>query len=131
MTISLWSLFVGALLPYVWFGIATPLRKQEFGVADNDHPRIQEAKQTGRGARAVGAHANSFEALVVWAPAILAAHATNPESTLAPKLAVGWMAARVLHGIVYIAGIAGVRSAMFFVGLVCTILMYLVAGHVL
>src|SRR6185312_5640768 len=118
------------LYPYVWFGIATPLRKAEFGVADNDHPRLQEAKQTGRGARAMGAHANAFEALAIWAPAVLAAHATNPESSLAPKLAMAWMAVRFLHGVIYIAGIAGLRTALFAVGLLCTILMYLVAGHV-
>jgi len=131
MTITLWSLFAAAFLPYVWFGIATPLRKAEFGTADNDHPRIQEAKQTGRGARAMGAHANAFEALAVWAPAVLAAHATNPGSALAPKLAIAWMAVRVLHGIVYIAGIAGVRTLLFAVGMICAVLMYLVAGNVL
>ena len=131
MTITLWSLFLGAFLPYIWFGIATPLRKAEFGHADNDLPRLQEAKQTGRGARAMGAHANAFEALAVWAPAVLAAHATNPASTVAPKLAVAWMVVRIVHGIVYISGVAGVRSAMFGIGLICTVLMYLVAGNVL
>ncbi len=131
MPITLWSLVVAAFLPYIWFAVATPLRKQEFGTADNDHPRIQEAKQTGRGARAMGAHANAFEALAVWAPAVLAAHATAPDSSLAPKLAIAWIAVRVLHGIVYIAGIASVRSLFFAVGMVCALLMYLVAGHVL
>jgi uncharacterized MAPEG superfamily protein len=119
------------MFPYIWFAVATPLRKAEFGTADNDHPRLQEAKQTGRGARAMGAHANSFEALAVWAPAVLAAHATNPESTLAPKLAIAWMAVRLLHGIVYIAGIAGVRTLLFAAGMICSTLMYLVAGHVM
>ena len=131
MTITLWSLFVAALLPYVWFGIATPLRKQEFGELDANHPRIQESKQTGRGARAMGAHANAFEALAIWAPAVLAAHATAPQSTLAPTLAMVWIAVRLLHGIVYIIGIAPVRTLLFAIGMVCAILMYLVAGHVL
>jgi uncharacterized MAPEG superfamily protein len=131
MTITLWSLFAAALLPYVWFAVATPLRKAEFGHADNDHPRLQEVKQTGRGARAMGAHGNAFEALAVWAPAVLAAHATNPGSTLAPKLAMAWMAVRLLHGIVYIVGVAGLRTALFGAGMVCTVSMYLVAGNVL
>ena len=131
MTITLWSLFAAALFPYVWFGIATPLRKAEFGELDANHPRPQEAKQTGHGARAMGAHLNAFEALAMWAPAVLAAHATNPGSTLAPKLAMAWMGVRFLHGIVYIIGIAPVRTLLFAVGLVCSILMYLVAGNVL
>jgi uncharacterized MAPEG superfamily protein len=131
MTITLWSLLVAALYPYVWFGIATPLRKQELGDLDANHPRLQEAKQTGRGARAMGAHGNAFEALAVWAPAVLAAHAANPGSTLAPKLAMAWMAVRFLHGVVYIAGVAPIRTLFFAAGLVCSILMYLVAGNVL
>jgi uncharacterized MAPEG superfamily protein len=131
MTITLWSLLVAALLPYVWFGVATPLRKQEFGELDANHPRLQEAKQSGRGARAMGAHGNAFEALAVWAPAVLAAHATNPGSALAPKLALAWMAARFFHGVVYIAGIAPVRTLLFAVGVVCSVLMYVVAGNVL
>lgn len=42
MTIPLWTLLVATLLPYVWFSLANPLRKQEFGALDNRHPRIQE-----------------------------------------------------------------------------------------
>jgi uncharacterized MAPEG superfamily protein len=131
MTITLWSLMVAAFLPYVWFGVATRLRKAEFGELDANHPRTQEAKQTGAGARAMGAHGNAFEALMVWAPAVLAAHLTAPDSTLAPKIAIGWMAVRLLHGIAYIRGMAPVRSMLFALGMVCAVLMYLVAGHVL
>ena len=131
MTITLWSLMVAALLPYVWFGVATSLRKKEFGELDANLPRPQEGKQTGQGARAMGAHLNAFEALAIWAPAVLAAHATNPGSTLAPKLAMTWMAVRLLHGIVYIVGVAPARTALFAVGVVSSILMYLVAGNVL
>jgi uncharacterized MAPEG superfamily protein len=131
MTIALWSLLIGSLLPYVWFGVAAPLRKAEFGVLENDHPRLQEAKTTGRGARALGAHANAFEAIAVWAPAVLAAHMTNPTSTLAPKIAIGWVIARVVHGVLYVAGISAARSLCFAVGLICAVLMYLVAGGVI
>ena len=131
MTITIWSLLVAALLPYVWFGVATSLRKKEFGELDANHPRPQEAKQSGQGARAMGAHLNAFEALAVWAPAVLAAQVTSPGSTLAPKLAMAWIAVRVLHGIVYIMGIAPVRTLLFATGMVCSILMYLVAANVL
>jgi uncharacterized MAPEG superfamily protein len=131
MPITLWSLLVAALLPYIWFGLAAPLRKQELGTLDANHPRLDEVKQTGRGARAMGAHKNAFEALGVWAPAVLAAHATNPQSTLAPTIAIAWMAVRFLHGVTYVIGIAPLRTLLFAVGMVCAVVMYLVAGHVL
>jgi uncharacterized MAPEG superfamily protein len=123
------SLVVAAFLPYLWFWVATALRLREFGKIDNQHPRIQQAKQTGAGARAVAAQANAFEALAVWAPAVLAARATNPASPLAPTLAVAWMVFRVLHGVAYVAGIARVRTLLFLLSLGCAIRMYMVAGR--
>ena len=130
MTIPLWTLLVAALLPYVWFTLANPLRKQEFGMLDNNHPRLQEAKQTGRGARANGASANAFEALAVYAPAVLTAHIQSPASELAPKLALAWVALRVAHGIFYIADKPGGRTACFALASVCAITLFLVAAHV-
>jgi uncharacterized MAPEG superfamily protein len=131
MTIPLWTLLIATLLPYVWFTLSNPLRKQEFGSLDNNHPRIQEAKQTGRGARASGASANAFEALAVYAPAVLVAHLLAPASELAPKLAIIWVALRVGHGIAYIADKPALRTTFFAFGSLVAILMYFVGAHVL
>jgi uncharacterized MAPEG superfamily protein len=131
MTIPLWTLLVATLLPYVWFTLANPLRKQEFGTLDNHHPRLQEAKQSGRGARANGASLNAFEALAVYAPAVLTAHIQSPASELAPKLALAWVALRVGHGILYIANKPAGRTACFALGSFCALALYLVAAHVL
>jgi uncharacterized MAPEG superfamily protein len=131
MTIPLWTLFVAALLPYVWFSLANPLRKQEFGTLDNSHPRLQEAKQTGRGARANGASANAFEALAVYAPAVLTAHVAAPASELAPRLALAWVALRVAHGIFYIADRPAARTVSFALASLCAMALFLVAARVL
>jgi uncharacterized MAPEG superfamily protein len=131
MTIPLWTLLIATLLPYVWFTLANPLRKQEFGTLDNNHPRIQEAKQTGRGARANGASANAFEALAVYAPAVLVAHLLAPASELAPKLAIIWVVLRVGHGVAYIADKPAVRTTFFAFASLTAILLYFVAAHVL
>jgi uncharacterized MAPEG superfamily protein len=131
MTIPLWTLLVATLLPYVWFALSNPLRKQEFGTLDNHHPRLQEAKQSGRGARANGASANAFEALAVYAPAVLTAHLQSPASDLAPKLALAWVALRVAHGIFYIANKPAARTACFALASVCAVAFFLVAAHVL
>ncbi len=98
MTTPLWSLLAASLLPYVWFSFANSLRQREFGTLDNHHPRQQQAKQTYKGARAQAASANAFEALSVYAPAVIVAHLLAPTSSLAPVLALAWVALRLGHG---------------------------------
>jgi uncharacterized MAPEG superfamily protein len=131
MTIPLWSLLIASVLPYVWFGVASNLRKQEFGVADNFHPRLQEAKQTDRGARAMGASANAFEALAVFAPAVLFAHFQAAASPFAAALAMTWVGLRVGHGVAYLANKPALRTACFALASACAIALYFVAARML
>ncbi|HEX4475133.1 MAG TPA: MAPEG family protein [Polyangiaceae bacterium] len=131
MTIPLWTLLVATVLPYFWFGLSNPLRKSEFGTLDNNHPRLQQAKQTGKGARALAASANAFEALAVYAPAVLVAHIQSPASGLAPLIAIVWVVVRALHGIAYIGDKAALRTALFTLGSLCALALYLVGAHVL
>lgn len=131
MTLPLWTLLVASILPYVWHAIASLYRKREFGSMDNAQPRQQQAKQTGAGARANAAALNSFEALAVYAPAVLVAHVLAPTSELSAQLALGWVAFRVAHGVLYIANQASARSVCFGLANSCMVLLYLVAAHVL
>jgi uncharacterized MAPEG superfamily protein len=131
MTIPFWTVLIGAVLPYAWFTLANPLRKQEFGTLDNHHPRLQQAKQTGRGARANAASANAFEALTAYAPAVLIAHIQAPGSTLAPTLALAWVALRVLHGLFYIGDKPALRTTCFALATFCAVGLFLIAAHVL
>jgi uncharacterized MAPEG superfamily protein len=130
MTIPLWTLLIATILPYVWFAIANPLRKREFGTADNRHPRLQQAQQTDRGARATAASANAFEALAVYAPAVLVAHLAAPDSALASKLALAWVVLRIAHGIAYLGDKPALRTVCFAFALLCSFAMYLVGAHV-
>jgi uncharacterized MAPEG superfamily protein len=131
MTIPLWTLLVATLLPYVWFALSNPLRKREFGTLDNRHPRVQQAKQTDRGARATAASANAFEALMIYAPAVLVAHVEAPASGLATTLALAWVAFRVGHGVAYMGDKPAVRTAFFALGSVCALALFLVGAHIL
>jgi uncharacterized MAPEG superfamily protein len=131
MTIPLWCLFIAVILPYVWGGVSTAFRKKEFGSLDNNHPRAQSAKLTGAGARAFAAQSNAWEALAVFAPAVLVAHFAAPTSTLAPTLAMVWVVARIVHGIVYVADAASARTGMFVIGLACSLGLFLVGAGVL
>jgi uncharacterized MAPEG superfamily protein len=131
MTIPFWCLFVAVCLPYVWGGISTGFRKKDFGSLDNHHPRAQAQKLTGPGARAYAAQSNAWEALAVFAPAVIVAHLGAPASPLAPTLAIVWLVCRVLHGIVYVADLAPVRTGLFAVGFASALGLFLVGAGVL
>jgi len=128
MTIPLWCLLVGIILPYAWLGPAVSARKEQFGDVDNKHPRQQTAKLEGKGARAVAAHQNAFEALTVFAPAVLVAHVTHADPKLSMILAIVWVVARVLHGVFYLADIDKARSGVFFLGFLASIGQFVIAG---
>lgn len=113
MTISLWCLLIGSILPYVWFGASVSARKEQFGDVDNKNPRAQTAKLEGKGARAVAAHQNAFEALAIFTPAVLVAHVAHADPMLSGALAGAWVVFRVLHGVLYLADIDKARSAVF------------------
>ena len=68
------------------------------------------------GGRAVRAHSNLADNLAIYAAVIGIAHltgATNATTLMAGKVLLG---ARVLHAVVYIAGIPYLRTAVFAVG---------------
>jgi uncharacterized MAPEG superfamily protein len=77
---------------------------------ENDGPHSLWAQ------RAIKAHENAVENLVIFAPAVLIAHLLNI-STPATKMAVViYFFARLIHYFVYMAGIPVVRTLSFAVG---------------
>jgi uncharacterized MAPEG superfamily protein len=71
--------------------------------------------------RAIKAHENAVENLVIFVPAVLIAHLLNI-STPATKMAVViYFFARLIHYFVYLAGVPVVRTLAFAVGWVAQI----------
>ena len=128
MTIPLWTLLVAVILPYIWFGPSVGARKEQFGNADNAHPRLQVAKLEGKGARAYAAHQNAFEALAVYAPAVLVAHVTHANPTHSMILSIVWVVARFMHGILYLNNVDKARSGMFALGMLAAIGQFVIAA---
>ena len=128
MTIPLWTLLVAVILPYVWLGPSFGARKEQFGAADNAHPRIQVAKLEGKGARAYAAHQNAFEALAVYAPAVLVAHMTHANLMHSTILSVVWVVCRFLHGVLYVQNIDKARSGMFALGMLAAIGQFVISA---
>jgi uncharacterized MAPEG superfamily protein len=131
MPVAFWCILAGVFLPYVWSGLGVAFRKKEFGKVDAHHPRIQQAQATGIASRATAAERNAWEALSMFAPAVIAAHLFAPTSTLAPTLAMAWVGVRVLHGAFYLANIPPLRTLSFVGGMVCSALLFLIAGKVM
>jgi uncharacterized MAPEG superfamily protein len=129
VTTPFWCLAIACLLPYVWTPFGAAARKQQLGSIDNKHPRLQQAQLTGRGARAVGAHQNAFEALAVFAPAVIVAHLAGADPVWSARLALCFLAARVVHGVCYLADIDVARSASFVVGMLSVLGLFVLAGQ--
>lgn len=122
MTIPVWSLFIGAMLPYVWHFASIPYKNKQFGTVDINVPRVQAENLEDTGARVWGAQLNAWEALSLFAAANLAAFmaGVSPDGNWSIAAMI-WVAARVLHGILYIAGIAMLRVLCFVGGMAMSV----------
>ena len=128
MTTPLWCLLPAVMLPYVWAGVSAPYRKQQLGVLDNKEPRKHIPKLTGKAARAYAAHLNAFEALAIFAPAVVTAHLAGADPVWSARLAIAWVVARSAHGVAYIADTDKLRSSLFFVAFASVVGLFVLAG---
>lgn len=122
MSIPFWCVFISALLIYV---AKIPVAKamNEQGGYDNHLPRQQQAQLTGFGARALAAHQNSFEAFLLFAVGVLMAHTTQTAGWLIDTLAIIFVITRIIYLLCYWGDLAWQRSLVWFVGLVCSLLL--------
>ncbi len=125
MTTPFWCLFIVVLLPYILAGAAGYLKVRQLGNLDTKNPRAQAAQLEGAGARAWAAQSNSWEAIGVFTAAVIVNHLKGADPEFSALLAQVFVASRVVHGAVYIADLDKLRSAVFLVGLVCSIWLFL------
>ncbi len=129
MTLSLWCLAAGCLLPFVWVGFTMPGRLALPGGLDNANPRPQQARLEGIGQRAVAAHQNAWEALPIFTAAVLTAHVAGADPTWSGWLAAGWVGMRVLHGLAYLGNVHILRSLAFVAGLLLAMGQFVLAAQ--
>lgn len=119
MTTLIVCLFIAMILPYlVKLPIGYAMQKARGGY-NNRHPREQQASLTGVGARAVGAHHNCFESLIIFSTAVLTALVTNHVSSTIQILAVVYIVSRFIYILFYLMDLASSRSTVWFIGLMC------------
>ena len=117
MTTPLWCLLLVAIAPYLIAGIGGYLRLRQLGELDNHDPRKQAERLEGAAARAVAAQQNAWEALALFAPAVIVNHVLGGAPGASATAAGVFVAARVGHLVCYLADWATARSAVFLVGL--------------
>lgn len=125
MSIAYWCILIAALLPYVWVGLA-----KAGGGYDNHNPRIwMAAQQDPRRQRAYAAHQNAFEAFAPFAAAVLMAQFAGVSQAHVTALSVAFVALRILHGLLYMANAALMRSLTWLAALSCVLVLMAQAAY--
>jgi uncharacterized MAPEG superfamily protein len=130
-TVAYWCVLVVALLPIVCAGIAKAGmfgKPRVQGGYDNADPRAWLARQTDWRARANAAQANSFEALPFFIGAVIIAHQLGAHQARLDILAFMFVVLRLLYIMMYVSGMANLRSAVWTLALVVNIAI-LFAGY--
>ncbi|MEJ5207137.1 MAPEG family protein [Denitratimonas sp. CY0512] len=118
MSIAYCCILIAALLPYVWVAFA----KTAAPGYNNKNPRGWIARQDSYRVRnAHAAHLNAFEAFAPFAAAVLMAQLAGVSPALISKLAIAFIVARVLHGVLYLRAVALMRSLAWLAGMACVV----------
>ena len=124
MSLAYWCVLVCAVLPYMWVAVA----KVRPGY-NNRNPRAWAGKSENYLVqRAYAAHLNAFEAFAPFAAGVVLAQLAGVDHGRIALLAVVFIAARVLHGIFYLADVQLLRSLIWMVGFVCVVALLLQAA---
>jgi uncharacterized MAPEG superfamily protein len=121
MTIAFWCVLIAGLMP-----IAATLTAKSRKDFDNANPREWLAKLDGFRARANAAQLNSFEALPLFAAAVIIAHLRGASQGTIDLLAMGFIAARVVFIALYLANLPALRSLAWGIAMLCTVAMFFV-----
>jgi uncharacterized MAPEG superfamily protein len=123
-TLAYWCVLVAALLPIVCAGIAKAGmfgKSRKDGGYDNGDPRAWLAAQTDWRARANAAQANSFEAFPFFIGAVIIAHQLGAVQARLDVLAFVYVVLRIVYIMMYVSGLANMRSIIWSVALAVNI----------
>jgi uncharacterized MAPEG superfamily protein len=96
-----------------------------------DNPKPKAKPQSAWAQRLYFAHTNAVDNLVLFAPLVLILDSRNVSTTLTAAACAVYFWARLVHAVVYAAGIPVVRSLAFTVGwLACAVLALAIFGIV-
>lgn len=126
MTLANWCLLIAILMPYGFTFFAK--FHGDFGPRQNHNPRDFLAQLEGARKRAHWAQLNSFEILPGFVAAVLVAEfVANAGQATINTLAVIFIISRICYGFCYITDRATVRSALWFIGLLSIVALFVVS----
>ena len=131
-TVAYWCVLIAVFLPIVCAGIAkwgSIGKPRSQGGFDNVDPRAWLAGQTGWRARANAAQANSFEALPFFIGAVIIAHQMGAYQFRLDLLAFVYVVLRMVFIMLYVAGMADLRSLVWTLALVVNIAIFFAGYH--
>ncbi|MFB2938036.1 MAPEG family protein [Aerosakkonemataceae cyanobacterium BLCC-F154] len=115
----LYCIAVAIVLVYVPF-LLVAFARVNLGTEALATPRAMVDKLPAYAQRATWAHQNSFEALMIFAPAALMAYITGVSSTLAIFAGLTFLVARLFYSVFYILNVPLLRSLMFAIATLCS-----------
>lgn len=127
MTLALayWCVLIAAALPYLWVSIAKASGQRY----NNRDPRGWQARQDNpRSIRANAAQLNAYEAFAPFAAGVVLAQLAGVTHAHIAALALAFVVARVLHGVLYLADKHNLRSLVWVVGYGCAIALLALAA---
>ncbi|MGQ7248029.1 MAPEG family protein [Halomonas sp. V046] len=117
MPIILYTLFAVSVLPVLLAWVGAVYRVRQFAHLDNRHPREQQARLEGAGARIHAAQINAWEALAVYVSTCFIAFAAGTDMATLTAPALTFVGARLLHPVCYALNLHWLRSLVFAVGM--------------
>ena len=118
LTLAYWCVLAAAVLPYLSAYLA---KAGAYGPRDNAAPREWASRQSGWRSRANAAQANGFEGLPFFIGAVVIAHQLGAVQGRIDLLAGAYVVLRVVYVGLYVAGIGGLRSAVWALGFVANV----------
>jgi len=91
------------------------------------NPSVEDIPQSPWAQRAMKAHTNAVENLVLFAPAVLAVHTLGISTGLTQKAVVIYFFVRLAHYVIYVFGVPVLRTFVFAAGLIATFILVLTA----
>ncbi|MGF6525178.1 MAPEG family protein [Variovorax sp. PvP013] len=118
LTFAYWCVLIAAVLPYLSAYLA---KAGAYGPRDNAAPREWASRQSGWRSRANAAQANGFEGLPFFIGAVVIAHQLGAAQGRIDLLAGAYVLLRVVYVGLYVAGIGGLRSAVWALGFLANV----------
>jgi uncharacterized MAPEG superfamily protein len=128
MPLIYYALFAASVIPILLAWLSGYLRYRDFGHLDNNHPREQQGKQTGVGARAVAAQNNAWEALIVFLLVTFIAYASGVDMAGLSAVGLAFVFLRLLHAAFYLANLGSLRSVAYLAANLCCIYIFVVSA---